>query len=127
MSRTLVVSSLLGLVSLLAGCQRQTGVVGGDTSAARTRGAEAAKQDIANGVLKDKEYPPLPYSLQEINYIRLMKAECGVEREAVQGPTDSPELRAEVAGYNEVMHAEIARRFGADIFEKMREKAEAKK
>jgi hypothetical protein len=84
---------------------------------------EAAEQDLANGVLKQKEFPPLPYSLQQMKYIKLIKEECGVEWEVVRGPSDSKELREEVAGYNEVMRAEIGRRFGGDVFAKLQEKA----
>ena len=98
----------------------------GELAAARAQGKEVAETDVTNGVLKLKEYPPLPYSLQEIKYIKLLKSECGVERQVVQGPTDSPVIRAEVDAYNEVMQAEIRQKFGADILQKLREKAEEK-
>jgi hypothetical protein len=35
---------------------------------------------------------------------------------------DSPEIGAAVADYNEVMHAEIRRPFGADIIQQLRAK-----
>jgi hypothetical protein len=96
-----------------------------ETDAARAKGTLEAKQDIDRGVLKQKEYPPLPYSLQQINFIKLIKSECGVEWQVVNGP-DSPALRQEVAAYNDAMRGEIQRRFGADIIQKLHEKAEAK-
>ena len=114
------IASICLLTSLLAGCESRQAAVGQD---ARAKGRQDAEHDIAGGILKEKEYPPLPYSLQEINYIKLIKDECGVQREVVNAPNDSKEIREEVAGYNEVMHAEIRRRFGADIIQKLRAKA----
>jgi hypothetical protein len=108
-------------LTLLAGCESPRTAPGSD---ARAKGRQAAEHDIAQGILKEKEYPPLPYSLQEIKYIKLIQTECGVEREVVQAASDSRRIREEVAGYNEVMHAEIRRRFGADILQKLRAKAE---
>jgi hypothetical protein len=94
------------------------------TAEANAKGTQAAEADVANGVLKQKEFPPLPYSKQQIDFIKLLKSECGVAWEVVQGPIDSQPLRAEVAAYNAVMRREIERRFGADIFQKLRERAE---
>jgi hypothetical protein len=107
-------------VILMAGCNSQHDAAAQD---AGSKGRRNAEQDISQGILKEKEYPPLPYSLEEINYIKLIKAECGVEREVINAPKDSKEIREEVAGYNEVMHGEIRRRFGADIIQKLRTKA----
>ena len=109
------------LAAVLVGCEPSDATV---AQKAKTKGQQAAEQDIAQGILKEKEYPAMPYSLQEINYVKLMKEECGVQRELVRAPNDSKEIRAEVAGYNDVMHAEIRRRFGGDIIQKLRAKAE---
>jgi len=108
---------------VIAGCDARQDSAAHD---ARAKGRRDAEQDIAQGILKEKEYPPLPYSLQEINYIKLLKSECGVVREVINAPQDSKEIREEVAGYNEVMHAEIQHRFGADIIQKLRAKAEGR-
>jgi hypothetical protein len=116
-------TALLGVCLLaLAGCpQSETERL----AEASDRGKKAAETDVANGILKQKEYPPMPYSLQQMNYIRLLKNECGVDNEVVSAPRDSKELRSEVAAYNAVMQSEIARQFGADIFAKLKEKANA--
>jgi hypothetical protein len=91
---------------------------------ARQKGRLAAEDDLKKGTLKQKEYPPLPYSLQMMRFIRLIKSECGVEWEVVSSKEDSKELREEVAGYNEVMRAAIEKRFGPDVFARLQEKAE---
>ena len=109
----------------LAGCEMPVTVQSSD-GGAKEKGAREAAAEIAAGRLKIKEYPPLPYSLQQINFIRLIKSECGVAWEVVKGPPDSPALRAEVAAYNDAMRGEINKKFGADIFQKLREKAEQK-
>jgi|SRR5947209_4768331 len=110
----------------LAGCPSREEVAGRAAADARQRGRAAAEADIAAGMLKQKEYPALPYSKQQMDFLRLLKSECGVTNEVVPGPGDSQELRAEVAAYNEVMAAEIRKRFGADIFQKLHDKAEGK-
>ena len=120
-----------GTLLLLAGCpaQQEVGPPKVDESAlaaARTKGKEAAEQDLKNGILKQKEFPPLPYSLQQMKFIKLLKSECGVEWEVVHGPHESKELRAEVDGYNAVMAGELRNRFGLDIFERLYQKAEEK-
>jgi hypothetical protein len=114
------IAAICLMAGWLAGCESRQAAEAED---ARAKGRQDAEHDIAGGILKEKEYPPLPYSLEEINYIKLIKNECGVQREVVNAPNDSKEIREEVAGYNEVMHAEIRRRFGADIMQKLRAKA----
>jgi hypothetical protein len=42
----------------------------------------------------------------------------------VSSKEDAKELREEVAGYNEVMRAAIEKRFGSDVFARLRKKAE---
>jgi hypothetical protein len=109
---------------LLTGCPdgRTAGTAAG--VAGRQKGLQDAERDVQNGVLKLKEYPPLPYSLAEINYIKLLKERCGVEHEVLDGPSGKEQdLRAEAAAYNEVMSAEIRKKFGADILAKLREEA----
>jgi hypothetical protein len=117
---------LTSLVLGMAGCESREAIAQRETAAARERGAEAARADITAGLLKQKEYPPLPYSKQQIEFLKLLRSECGVTNEVVSGPTESAAMRQEVAAYNDVMGAEIRRRFGADIFQKLHEKAEAK-
>jgi hypothetical protein len=113
----------LALFISFTGCEARRVAV---DAAAGERGMAAARADIASGVLKQKEYPALPYSKQQMDFIKLLRSECGVVNEVVPGPGDSATTRAEVAAYNDVMRGEIARRFGADIFQKLRDKAEGK-
>jgi hypothetical protein len=120
-TRAVVLALACGL--LLAGCA---------TDAARSekaggapeKGRQAAEEDLKKGALKQKEYPPLPYSLQTMRFIRLLKSECGVEWEVVNSKEDSKELREEVAAYNEVMRAAIEKKCGPGAFARLREKAE---
>lgn len=92
-------------------------------SPARLTGMRAAIDDLANGSLRQKEYPPLPYPPGYPDFIQLLRSECGVEWQVIDSPVFAKELRDEVGGYNDVMPAEIEHRFGRDIFEKLRKKA----
>ncbi|HZY86467.1 MAG TPA: hypothetical protein VFE78_16655 [Gemmataceae bacterium] len=117
-TRAIALALACGLV--LSGCAADTAKAGN----ARQKGRQAAEDDLKKGLLKQKEYPPLPYSLQMMRFIKLMKSECGVEWEVVSSKEDSKELREEVAGYNEVMRTAIEKRFGPDVFARLRKKAE---
>src|ERR1041384_7580386 len=77
-----------GAFLALAGCPESrravTGGGGGQQAAqaaGRQRGLRDAERDVKAGALKLKESPPLPYSLAEIKYIKLLKERCGVGRE----------------------------------------------
>jgi len=91
--------------------------------AGRQKGLHDAERDVKDGVLKLKEYPPLPYSLAEIKYIKLLKERCGVGREVLSGPGKEQDLRAEAEAYNSVMTGEIKKKFGADVLAKLRQEA----
>jgi hypothetical protein len=110
---------VLAYCLVLAGC--------GDSQSAGVRGAQKGTQDAERdrqaGILKLKEYPPLPYSLAEMQYIKLLKERCGVEHEVLSGPGQDQELRAETEAYNRVMTAAIQNQFGADILGKLRREA----
>jgi hypothetical protein len=88
----------------------------------REKGLRDAERDREAGILKLKEYPPLPYSLDEIRYIKLLKERCGVEHE-VLGAGNDQDLRAEAQAYNGVMTAAIRKKFGEDILARLREEA----
>jgi len=120
-TRAVVLALACGL--LLAGCATDA-ARSEKAGGAREKGRQAAEEDLKKGVLKQKEYPPLPYSLQMMRFIRLLKSECGVEWEVVNSKEDSKELREEVAAYNEVMRAAIEKKFGPGAFARLREKAE---
>jgi hypothetical protein len=126
-----VVAAGCCLVVLSGGCQPAStegqatqkageGHAGGPTG--KEKGLRDAERDREKGILKLKEYPPLPYSLDEIRYNKLLKERCGVEHE-VLGPGDEQELRAEAQAYNSVMTAAIRKKFGDDILARLREEA----
>jgi hypothetical protein len=99
-------------------------------STTRMKGMKAAMNDIADGVLNLIEYPALPYSPHDQEFIRLLKTEYNITREVpknkIRSGSDDAELfREEVGGYNDVMKAEIKHRFGRDALEKLRAKAKA--
>jgi hypothetical protein len=128
MSRSRVAWCLtVGACLLLAGCpdSQQAGSGGRQAAGAtgRQKGLQDAERDVKDGVLKLKEYPPLPYSLQEMRYIRLLKDRYGVGHEVLSGPGNDPALREEVQAYNGVVNAEIRKKFGDDILTKLREEA----
>ncbi len=120
---TMVAGAYLALLN--CGCGQPTNSGGMGQSAALTgkeKGIQDAERDRENGVLKLKEYPPLPYSLTDINYIKLLKERCGVEHE-VLGPGNDKELRAEAQAYNSIMTAAIRKKFGNDILTQLRQEA----
>ncbi len=90
----------------------------------KLKGLRDAKHDLAKGILKLKEYPPLPYSLTDIRYIRLLKKRCGVEHEVLGPPGKEQDLRAEAQAYNSVMTTAIRQKYGADILSKLRQEAD---
>lgn len=90
----------------------------------RLMGMKAALADLEKGILKQKEYPPLPSPAFHATYTRLLRTECGVAWEVVNSPKYSEALRASVAGYNDVMRAEVEHRFGRDILKKLWNRAQ---
>ncbi len=88
----------------------------------RLKGMKAAIADIELEKLKQKS-GALPDPPWHRRYVELLSDECGVEWETV---TDKPttKLIAEMRGYNDVMRAEIEDRFGPNILDKLRKKAE---
>ena len=87
-------------------------------------GVKAALADLEKGILKQKEYPPLPSPAFHVTYKRLLRTECGVAWEVVKSPKYSEALQASVAGYNDVMRAEVEHRFGRDILKKLWNRAQ---
>jgi hypothetical protein len=92
----------------------------------RLKGMKAAITDIEAGKLILR-WPPLPDSLQVINYKAILKKECGVEAEVVGDfkGAESPVERA-MAGYNDVMQTEIEYRFGKGTLERLHKAAKEK-
>ena len=133
LSRSAII--IAGLALVTSGCQpttatfNSTGTIGGNAATAREKGAREAKDAIAAGVLKLKEYPPLPSPAWQGKYIQLLKERCGVDYEVPQLPKGISEADfiEEIRGWNGVMEAEIKKKFGDDILQKLREEAQAKK
>ena len=95
-------------------------------SSHRLKGMKSAIADLEEGIMKQKEYPPLPYSPYHPDFIRLLKVECGVDWESVKSTSDPKDLRDRTDGYNDIMRAEIEHRFGRDIFQKLTARAKDK-
>jgi hypothetical protein len=116
------------------GCSETTPIAptastGGGNPASREKGAREAAEAIAAGKLLIKEYPPLPSPAWQANYIRLLKERCGVDYEVPQLPAGVSEadFREEIHGFNQVMQAEIRRRFGENVFEELQAESRQRK
>ena len=125
-NRPLALAVCLGALALLTGCLLDPSGEGTSRAAARDRGAREAAKAVAAGTLRLKEYPPPPASAVHGEYIKLLQEKCGVGYESLSLPPGIAEadFRAEVAGWNEVMTAEINRKFGAGILGQLREEAQ---
>lgn len=84
----------------------------------RVKGMKAAIADIEAGKLILR-WPPLPDSLEVVNYKELLKKECGVESVVI----DQTAWQKDGDGYNDVMEAEIEYRFGKGTLERLRKAA----
>jgi hypothetical protein len=121
------VVSLVGILVLTSMADEPKGeLTKAKISPARLKGMQAAIADLEKGVIKQKEYPPLPYPPYYPAFIRLLKSECGVAWEVVSSRTQSKDLRERMGGYNDLMRAEIEHRFGRDIFKNLIDRAKAK-
>ena len=124
------ISLVLCAVVCLSGCLDEgsgdrSGRSGADRRGHRDKGGRAAERSIAADILKLREYPPLPYPPGHGEFVKLLRARCGVGWEVVRlsAGGSSVGLSQEVQGWNDVMRAEIRRRFGADIFTRLDEEA----
>lgn len=93
----------------------------------REKGVREATLAIAEGQLKLKEYPPTPSPPGHNEYVALLREKCGVTYKAISHPGFSEELKQEVGGWNEVMEAEIKRKFGEDIFQQLHDEAKKRR
>lgn len=128
--RLITVGLCLAAILVLAGCQpaRPTGgpaTSASSASAGRVKGAKDAADAIAADQLMLKEYPPLPYPPGHGEYVQLLRDRCGVAYEVPRLPPGVAEADfvQEVHGWNETMEAELKRKFGNDIFERLQEEA----
>ena len=91
----------------------------------RESGKTQATQAITAGTLLLKEYPPLPSPPAHAEYVALLRKRCGVDYAVPRLPagTDATEFIQHIRGWNEVMKAEIRRKFGAQILDKLQQEA----
>ena len=106
LAAAVVVISLFAVES--AARDRSRSLADRATAAAAREGRREAEQDIRDGRLILRSYgfasgAPLPQSVHRL----------GIRRQSVAGCVINPAIIAETAAYNEVMKAEIRRRFGA--------------
>ena len=132
LQRWLVVGCFALLVVLNVGCPRPAGgekqAALENSTKARAKGVAEARESIAAGKLKLKEYPPLPSPPYHGKYIQLLREKCQVEYENVkvpQGVTEA-DFILEVRGWNETMESEIKRKFGEEIFDELLAEAQKK-
>lgn len=83
---------------------------------AEERGRLDALQDIRTGRLASETFGKPAFYREE--YHRLLKKRFGIDYKIVAGCLVDDRIVGHAAGYNEVMHAEILARFGADVFER---------
>lgn len=88
------------------------------TSGSAVEGRREARSDIRDGKLILRTYGYAAGA--RTKYAELLRERLGVETVAVAGCVVDASIVAETAAYNEVMKAEIAKRFGADALEKIR-------
>ena len=91
---------------------------------AAIRGRFDAEQDIKAGRLILRTYGFAAGG--KSTYALLLEKRLGVRMRAVAGCVVSQEILAETAAYNEVMTAEIKRRFGPRILEDLQKEASRK-
>lgn len=129
--RCRVVWAVVTATGLTAGCSSDPPPGGGDGPAAtralsgRDKGAKEAADAVAAGVLRLKEYPPLPYPPGHQAYVALLQERCGVGYEVPRLPAGVAEADfvEEVRGWNEVMEAAVKQKHGVGIFDELHEEA----
>lgn len=89
------------------------------------KGRADARKDLQSDKLRVETmgFPPAPW---EKTYERTMKERYGIEFQRVAGCVVSDRLIGHAKGYNEIMGAEITRRFGADVLKKTADEARKK-
>ena len=115
---------LMAAVSAVApGCSPGRAEV--NPSAALDKGRGEATKAIAAGTLVLKEYPPLPSPAEHGEYITLLRERYGVGYEVPGLPPGATEadFAREVRGWNEVAEAEVERRHGMGVLQRLRAEA----
>lgn len=91
---------------------------------ARELGQMEARRDLSNGVMIVKT-AGLPNPDWE-DYAELLKARCNVKLELVGGCLVSAGEMDYMGGYNEISSAAVQRRYGTNIFKRLKEQAETR-
>lgn len=91
------------------------------SSRAKARGRTDAQADISAGKLAIESFG-LPSPDAPV-YRRLLKERYGIELRPVAGCVVDEQILGHAAGYNEVMNAEITRRHGPGLFDKVSEES----
>ena len=91
----------------------------------RESGRTQASHAVATGTLLLQEYPPLPSPPAHNEYVELLRTRCGVDYRVPRLPagTDTRDFIAYIRGWNEVMEAEIRKKFGPNILGDLRQEA----
>lgn len=123
----LALLTLLALSAVAGGCASDTGDAGEGTRDPRPitdEGANEARDDIRREHLELRGYGlPAPWVA---DYARLLKERFGVGYNPVAGCVVSPDLVRKTGAYNGVMTAEIERRHGAGVLDRLREEVTSK-
>lgn len=106
----------LGLFSLVSSCAAFNSWRG------EVNGRADAQKDLKAGklILETMGPPPAPW---EQTYEKLLKERHGITYSWVAGCIVNDRVSGHARAYNEVMEAEIERRFGKDVLEKTAEEA----
>lgn len=101
---------VLTFVALLSGCR-----------SAASKGRLDAEADLKAGKLAVEQFgrPSPVYAEAE----RLLRVRYGIESRQVAACIVSKEIALHAEGYNRVMKAEIAKRYGADVFDRTYEES----
>jgi hypothetical protein len=116
--KTILLRILFGIASLLLITSCATDYSRREAA----KGRSDARNDLRAGKLANEGFG-LPASWAS-TYDRLLRQRYGVESRSVAGCVVTSEIVGHAVGYNEVMDAEIKRRFGADVFERTAAEAE---
>ena len=116
----LILLIAVGVIGI-RGCARGRGSADAQRETARPFGVEEARRDIAAGRLALKTHGLL--SAQGGAFADLLRTRLGVELTEVAGCAVPGEQLREIMAYNRVMTAEIERRFGSGIVERLRQEA----
>jgi len=117
--KVLLYRILFGITSLLLVTSCATDYSRRDAA----KGRSDARADLSAGKLALESFGlPAPWAG---TYARLLRERYGIEKRSVAGCVVDSGIVSHADGFNEVMRAEIKRRFGVDVFE--RTAAEAKR